>query len=413
MVGTSVAEGAPPLLSERTRQMLVAAHATLQTPAYVYDTAALDESVQMYRRSFPPGTRHFYSLKANAQGALIARLHGLGFGAETSSAAEWEAATAAGLAPRDLIVGGPAKTRQLLERAVSGAAFVLDSESERDMLAELALLEDSRKVLVRVSMDPRVPFGFPPQRALELLNGTAGQRQDGGGLAGLHFHSGGQKLSVERIINDIQSFTPVLDQVRLRDSAKSILLMGLGIGVPYNTDDPELNWGLLAQRMGELLAGPPWNRFELWTEAGRALVARAGTYVTRVVDRKEMSGRVFVFVDGGLHVHNPGLALGRFFRSNPNIAVVPADPVRESEGETVTLVGSLCTPADVLAHDVLLPRLHPGDLVAVANSGAYCMTSAILAFNGRPPYSEMRIDEFGKARSLTPQWSSILSGVEG
>lgn len=415
MAGASVAAGASAVLPEGTRRMLVAGHATVRTPCYVYDTTTLDESVREYRGLFPPGTRHFYSLKANAQSALIARLQGHGFGAETSSPAELAVATAAGLASRELIVGGPAKGRHLLRQAAERrlAALVVDSDLEVHSLGESPAAEGAPRVLLRVGLDPWVAFGLPPERALALLNGSDSAYPNSGRMAGLHFHSGGQKLSVEHIIDGLQSLTSVLDQVRLRASARPILLVGLGIGVPYNTDDPEPNRELLAERMGGLLTGPPWNRFELWTEAGRALAARAGTYVTRVVDRKEKSGRVFVFVDGGLHVHNPGLALGRFFRSNPHLAVIRADPDPQADEERMTLMGSLCTPADVLARDVVLPRLRPGDLIAVANSGAYCLTSAMLAFNGRPPYSETMIDELGNARDLTPQWRSILPGVEG
>jgi diaminopimelate decarboxylase len=59
--------------------------------------------------------------------------------------------------------------------------------------------------------------------------------------------------------------------------------------------------------------------------------------------------------------------------------------------ETVSVVGSLCTPLDLLARDVCLPRAEIGDLVVVFQAGAYGMTASPTAFLGHPTPTELLV----------------------
>jgi diaminopimelate decarboxylase len=47
-------------------------------------------------------------------------------------------------------------------------------------------------------------------------------------------------------------------------------------------------------------------------------------------------------------------------------------------------VGCLCTPLDLLASKVPLPRAEVGDLVVVFQSGAYGLTASPLGFLSHP-----------------------------
>ncbi|MEY2684516.1 MAG: putative diaminopimelate decarboxylase, partial [Pseudomonadota bacterium] len=59
--------------------------------------------------------------------------------------------------------------------------------------------------------------------------------------------------------------------------------------------------------------------------------------------------------------------------------------------ETVSVVGPLCTPLDLLADQVALPRAEPGDWVVVFQSGAYGATASPQAFLGHPACVEMLV----------------------
>jgi diaminopimelate decarboxylase len=92
-------------------------------------------------------------------------------------------------------------------------------------------------------------------------------------------------------------------------------------------------------------------------------------------------GRTFVAVDGGTG-DNPRVAL---YGARYTVTVANRHPLGPTQ--TVTVVGRNCEAGDVVANDVQLPAdLHPGDLLAVACTGAYHHSMAS-TFNmvGRPP----------------------------
>jgi diaminopimelate decarboxylase len=117
-------------------------------------------------------------------------------------------------------------------------------------------------------------------------------------------------------------------------------------------------------------------------EPGRAISARAGVTLYRVVSTKRQpGGRTFVAIDGGMS-DNPRIAL---YGAKCTVALAN----RHSMGPTnrVTIAGRHCESGDEIARDVELPAdVHPGDLLAVACTGAY-QRSMASNYNmvGRPP----------------------------
>ena len=114
-------------------------------------------------------------------------------------------------------------------------------------------------------------------------------------------------------------------------------------------------------------------------------------------------------LDGGLHTHNPGIGVGRFFRSNPRFIFLPKGDGRKNGAvESVEIVGNLCTSADALGHKVSAPSLEEGDLVVIPNAGAYCQTTAMWGFNGQPLFSEAMLDKHGCLKLVEPQYKTLL-----
>jgi diaminopimelate decarboxylase len=116
---------------------------------------------------------------------------------------------------------------------------------------------------------------------------------------------------------------------------------------------------------------------------GRYLVAEAGIYVCRVLDRKASRGEIFLVTDGGLHHHLAASGnFGQVVRKNYPVALGNRmqDPVREE----VSVVGPLCTPLDLLANRVELARAEPGDLFVVFQSGAYGLSASPAGFLSHP-----------------------------
>jgi diaminopimelate decarboxylase len=123
-------------------------------------------------------------------------------------------------------------------------------------------------------------------------------------------------------------------------------------------------------------------------ELGRFLVGEAGVFVSRVVERKESRGEIFLVVDGGLHHHLAASGnFGQVIRRNYPISAVTAKPTEEME--TVNIVGPLCTPLDTLGRKATLPRCDVDDLIIVHQSGAYGLTASPINFLSHQPPAEL------------------------
>jgi diaminopimelate decarboxylase len=55
----------------------------------------------------------------------------------------------------------------------------------------------------------------------------------------------------------------------------------------------------------------------------------------------------------------------------------------------VDVVGPLCSPLDSLGRNLKLPRLQPGDQLAIPNVGAYGLSASLLGFLSHPPPREI------------------------
>ena len=248
--------------------------------------------------------------------------------------------------------------------------------------------------------DPAGWFGVDMPEAVEIIR-TLEQR--GLDWAGVHFHAGSQKLDHRRVVESVDRLARGLRALREDGLRPRIVNFGPGLGVPYRADDRPLDEGALApafDRLRENLGDAA-----LWIEAGRRLVAAAGVYITRVVNVKSVGGKSHAFVDGGIHVHNPGIGLGRMLHANPRFFFPGAGA--SSRESTTQIVGSLCTPADLLGRDVAAPNLHEGDLVAVSNAGAYCATTGMWGFNSRPLFTEILLGRNGEPVTLEPQYARL------
>ncbi|HFC11227.1 MAG TPA: hypothetical protein ENJ56_00180 [Anaerolineae bacterium] len=373
---------------------------TLKTPLYLYSATALRHAVTAYQALFPKHSHGFYALKANPQAALVKQMAMLGIGAEITGRGEWQSADLAGIATINRLAGGVCKSHAYLTMLCKqgNAAIVIESESEWQQLQIVSQQLQSAEFappnfLLRIN--PNVSFGGlnmagGSQFGLSVTQAVAiaqqASQQPTVRFQGLHFYFGSQRLEIDPIIAAIETVEQIVQTFQQAGVTITIVDLGLGLGVPYLARDKALALETLQTQLHAHWQRPVWENITLWFEAGRALVATSGYYIARVIERKQLHGKTFIFLDGGLNVHNPGVGLGRFFRRNPRFHFVCATPTDEME--TVNIVGNLCTTADTLGNDVVVPRLAVGDLVIVPNAGAYCQTTALWGFNTQPLFQE-------------------------
>ncbi|NJC06677.1 diaminopimelate decarboxylase [Sphingomonas kaistensis] len=363
-------------------------------PLFVYDRSVIDRQVARFRSAFAGVDLH-YAVKANPHPALLAHMGTLVDGFDLASAGELATVEAAGLLRPGLPVSfaGPGKGNPDLTDALDcGVCVHVESDGELDRLLSVARVI-GKQPSVGVRVNP--PFGLKGSGM--KMGGLASQFgvdheavpalvrrivEAGAEWRGLHVYAGSQSLSAEAVI-EMQRATVAL----AGDIAAEVGLtppevnLGGGFGIPYFSGDKPLDIDAVGEALAETLAARPAvlrdTRFVI--ELGRWLVGECGVYLTRVVDRKVSRGKTFLVVDGGLH-HMLAASgnFGQLLRRNYPVAV--ANRFGDEPEEEVTIVGCLCTPLDLLADEVMLPRAEVGDVIAIFCAGAYGLTASPQAF---------------------------------
>jgi len=374
------------------------------TPFYAYDRQAITDRVALLRRHLPADVHLSYAMKANPMPAVVQHLARIVDRIDVASAGELRVALDTPIQPERISFAGPGKSDADIACAVAaGCVINLESEHEMERVADVGRRLSMRpKVAVRVNPDFELKlsgmkmgggpkqFGVDAERVPEMLGQIAKSDMD---FEGLHLFSGSQNLSATAIQQAHEQTLALA--IALQEHAPSpirTLNIGGGFGVPYFAGDEPLDLPAVGVNLARLLqqARKDLKDTRVVLELGRYLVAEAGVYVCRVIDRKVSRGQVYLVTDGGLHHHLAASGnFGQVIRKN--YPVVIGNKVQGAEREVVSVVGPLCTPLDVLADRMEMATAEVGDLVAVLQSGAYGLTASPLNFLGHPPPREVLV----------------------
>ena len=377
------------------------------TPLYVYDLDRVVASYQDLRNSLPAGTVVFYSLKANPHPDVARALReAKGWPpcrAEVSSTGELAAAIEAGFAPGECLYTGPGKTESELARAIAEGVRQFSVESLTDLeraggvarrfdavidcLLRINRVSATAAASIRMMGTPS-QFGIDSEtlRAqLPLLRSVPGTR-----LVGAHFYSMSNAVDEQSLIGELrQSLVTAAHFHEELSLPMRILDIGGGFGAPYAVPGDRPVYDKLRVELESTLDMyfPDWRSGtpEIVCESGRYLVGDCGELVSSVVNVKESRGRTFVILDAGINTLGGMSGLGRLMP----LAVKLDAPQVPADHQTVTLVGPLCTPGDILARSVRVPPLAPGDTITVPNVGAYGASASLLLFLSRPAPREV------------------------
>lgn len=375
------------------------------TPFFAYDRRLLTDRVALLRATLPREVQLSYAVKANPMPAVVQHLAGLVDSFDVASALEMRTALDTPMPPHRVSFAGPGKTDAELRQAIAaGVTIEMESENEADRVAALGRLLGLRpRVAVRVNPDFAVKgsgmrlgggpqqFGVDSERVPALLKELANADVE---FLGFHVFAGSQNLRADSLC-EAQRRTVELACQLAEESPLPVryLNLGGGFGIPYTERDEPLDLAAIGANLADLARGPirqglPEARVVV--ELGRYIVGECGVYVTRVVDRKVSRGRTYLVVDGGLH-HQLAASgnFGQVIRRNYPIAV--AGRIDAEPAETVTVVGCLCTPLDLLGDAVALPRADVGDLIVLFQAGAYGLTASPTAFLSHPAPAEVLV----------------------
>ena len=385
-----------------------------QTPFYAYDRGLLRARVAELRAVLPPSIKLHYAMKANPMPAVVALMAGLVEGIDVASAGELKVALDCGANPAEVSFAGPGKRDPELRQAVASGVLVnVESMRELPVLAaasqELGL---PARVAVRVNPDFELKgsgmkmgggpkqFGVDVEVVPAMLDWIA---REGLSFEGFHLFAGSQNLRAESICEAQQkSYALALRLSELARSPVKFLNLGGGFGVPYFPGEQRLDLAPIGANLQGICerAARELPQAHIVIELGRYLVAEAGVYVTRIVDRKVSRGQVYLVADGGLHHHLAASGnFGQVVRKNYPVTInhQPGNQAQTAQTtdvaghEVASVVGPLCTPLDLLADRMLLPTAQVGDLAVVFQSGAYGISSSPQGFLGHPACVEVLV----------------------
>jgi diaminopimelate decarboxylase len=373
-------------------------------PAYVYDLEGLATHVTAIRAAVPGGVDLFYAAKANPDPVVLRAVAPHCDGLEVSSGGELRHAARAVPGSR-LAFGGPGKTLAELTAAIEAGTFRFHVESPHELrLLASAAQAAGRTVDILLRVNPAGGGGSPPEVSGGLVMGgkptsfgmdsyllddcarwltashPAARRLR---LRGLHAHLasglGASALlaSATRLVGFARTWC---ETHGVREPEFNL---GGGMAVDYGRPGETFDWAAYGRGLAK--AARPGETLRI--EPGRALTAYCGWYVTRVLDVKRSHGKMFAVLAGGTHHLRTPAAKGH----NQPFAVLPVgswghDWTRPGISDAdITMVGQLCTPKDILARDVPVPRLRAGDLVAFGLAGAYAWNISHHDFLMHPP----------------------------
>lgn len=357
------------------------------TPFYVYDMPLLRKTVEAAKQaaaySFPlRSVRLHYAMKANNETPVMEVMAAEGLGIDAVSIEEVELAVKLGFKPDNIVFAGVGKSEyDIYTAATAGVGmFNVESVEELNSVSRIsAVIGRDINVSLRINpdIDPHThrfittgleenKFGIPLAQ-LDLAVNRA-LSLPGIVLAGLHFHIGSQ-------IEDCSIFTRLAEIAS--DTVKALVANGIsianlnlggGFGVDYHHPD-EANMPDFKAWFDSIAKGldVPQN-VTLHFEPGRSVVAQCGSLITRVIRVKHGPTKNFAILDAGFNI----LLRPAFYQAyhhfenltHKDAAVIP-------DAEKYDIVGPLCESSDVFCHDITMPRLADGDILAVRSAGAY------------------------------------------
>ncbi|MDP2917856.1 MAG: diaminopimelate decarboxylase [Dehalococcoidia bacterium] len=363
------------------------------TPLYLFDELDLRSQCRDFKAEFGnryPDVSVLYASKAFINRALATIFKEEGLGLDVVSGGEQSIAQSVDFPAERVYFHGNNKSAEELRMALRWhiGRIVVDNFHELTMLGQLAHEMGHRQdILLRLTpgVDPHThkyiatgvidsKFGFGLSVAEQAL--TQAMAAPSLNLVGLHFHIGSLLFETEPYLKSIDAVLDFAAEMKWKhDFQLKELNVGGGFAIQYTYGAPAPRPGVYANAISSRIITKcrevklPLPRLVI--EPGRSIVGRAGVALYRVGAIKDIpSIRRYVSVDGGMADNiRPAIYGSKYEALVANKALEPVT-------EKVTIAGKFCESGDILITDISLPPVSAGDIIAIPDCGAYCLSMA-------------------------------------
>ncbi|MFF7522028.1 type III PLP-dependent enzyme domain-containing protein [Streptomyces pseudovenezuelae] len=370
------------------------------------DLDGVAASVAALHKAFPDSVDvlHTFAAKANCLVPVLEEVRKLGMGCEVASAGELAQALAAGFAPEQIVYDSPAKTRSDLRQALDlGVAVNADNFQELARIDEILAARASTTgsapaSRIGVRLNPQVGGGGIAEMSTATATSKFGIALEDDGnrqrlldayrerpwLTWVHAHVGSQGCPLDLIAQGIAKAVAFAEEVNSTCGRRQVTGIDIGGGLPVNFADDESTPGF-DDYVAALRAHAPalfTGAYRIVTEFGRSLLAKNGFTAACVEYTKVSGGRPIAITHAGAQVATrtvfmPAAWPLRLTAHSPDGTLKQGEPVPQD------IAGPCCFAGDLLAEARPLPRLAPGDIVALLDTGAY-YSSTPFHYNSLP-----------------------------
>jgi diaminopimelate decarboxylase len=363
------------------------------TPLHVMDEQLMRENSRLYKNSLSDlyaDSEVIYAGKAFLTMGMCRLIEEEGLSLDVVSGGELYTAIKAGFPAEKIYFHGNNKSYKELKMAIEHriGRIIVDNFYELEMLKDLTKkCRHKVKILLRITpgieahtheyiktgqLDSKFGFGLENGHAIMAVERTLGIKSLR--LMGFHCHIGSQIFEREPFCMTVEimlKYAKALNQKL--DFITREIDFGGGFGIKYVNEDKPLSINMYLSTLvdsvkywSEELAIPiP----KILIEPGRAIVGNAGTTLYTIGSIKNIPGiRKYVSVDGGMSDNiRPALYDAKY-------SAVVANKAGSLSAEKISVAGKCCESGDMLIWDIDLPRITPGDILAVFCTGAYHYT---------------------------------------
>lgn len=375
------------------------------SPLYVYNEAVLRERCRDMKNFIK--YKNFsvsFSAKANSNIHLLKIVREEGLNVDAMSEGEIYVQLKAGFDPKQIFyIPNNVSENELRYAACNGVTVSVDSLSQLELFGKI---NRGGKVAVRfnggigaghnekvVTAGKKAKFGVDPEyiSKVKQIADTYNLK-----IIGINQHIGSLFMEGSAYIKSLKMLLSIAENFK----GLEFIDMGGGFGVPYKkqTGEERLDLEKLGREIDYLIL--EWTKkygkeIEFRIEPGRYICAECGVLLGSVNAVKVNYGTKYIGTDIGFNV----LIRPVMYNSHHDIEVYKKNGIKTDEKEKVTVVGNICESGDIVAEDIILPKIEEGDVIGVLDAGAYgyVMSSN---YNNRLRPAEILIKQDGEEQVI-------------
>ena len=378
------------------------------TPFHIYDEKGIRQTAKELYQAFswvPHGFKNYYAVKACPNPHILKILKDEGMGADCSSLAELILAEKAGITSKEIMLtSNDTPAEEFIKARELEAIINLDDITHIPYLEKHAGLPEI--ISFRYNPGPlrqgnniignpvEAKYGLTKDQIFEAYKII---KEKGVKRFGLHTMVVSNMLDPDYLLETAEMLFNLAKEINQKLSIQfEFINLGGGIGIPYKPEDKPVNFALFSKRIKKayqkIIVGSQLGPTRIVMELGRAITGPHG-YLVSTVRHVTKKYRDYVGLDASM----ANLMRPAMYGAYHHITVLG----KESQpcDQTYDVTGSLCENNDKFAIQRKLPKIQPGDILAIHDTGAHGHAMGF-QYNGKLRSAELLLKPNGKIEQI-------------